>query len=61
MKFTHEILRGGVNPNKYSRTSHVICLADFDTSHPNPNRINRIANEINEYLKWERKFTGVSK
>lgn len=43
----------GVNPNEYAQIPHVVCLADFNTSHPNPNRINRIASEINEYLKYK--------
>ena len=34
---------------------HVIYLNDFNTNYPNPNRINRIASEISEYLKCKRK------
>ena len=55
MKITQEILHGGITPAEYSRIPHTICLADFNTSYPNPNRINRIASEINEYLNWKRK------
>jgi hypothetical protein len=34
---------------------YVITENDFDTSHPNSNRIDRVACEINRYLrrKWE--------
>lgn len=49
-KLYSEISRG-----EYSRIYHMVCLADFDTSHPNPNRIDRIASEINEYLKYKNK------
>ena len=53
MKVSKEMLYVGVNPNEYAQIPHVVCLADFNTSHPNPNRINRIASEINEYLKYK--------
>lgn len=45
------MLHDGFDPDEYSRISHTICLADFNTNYPNPNRINRIASEINEYVK----------
>ena len=38
---------------KLSSVPHVVSFADFNTNYPNPNRINRIASEINEYLKYE--------
>lgn len=59
MKFVHEILHNGANPNEYSRIPHKICLGDFNTNYPNTNRIDRIASEINEYLKHKRKNTEV--
>lgn len=37
------------------RIHNVITLSDFSTSYPNPNRINRIANELNEYLRYKYK------
>lgn len=51
------MLQGGlIKPNELSRVSHVVCLADFDTNYPNLNRIDRIASEINEYLKYKNKY-----
>lgn len=61
MKDRKEFLDCGATCVEYCRIPHVICSADFDTSRPVPNRINRIANEINEYLRWKRKSGGVSK
>ena len=55
MKTIQKTLLNGVNHNEYSRIPHTVCLADFDTNHPNTNRIDRIASEINEYLKYKRK------
>lgn len=55
MKNIEEILYSGITPAEYSRIPHMICLADFNTNHPNPNRINRIASEINEYLRYKNK------
>ena len=56
MKIERDILHNRlVSPDEYSRIPHMICLADFDTNRPNPNRINRIATEINEYLKYKHK------
>ena len=51
MKVVQKMLHDGFDPDEYSRISHTICLADFNTNYPNPNRINRIASEINEYVK----------
>ena len=48
-------LHNDINPYGYYHIPHIICLADFNTNHPNPNRIDRIASEINEYLKYDRK------
>ena len=47
-----------VTPKELSNIPHVISEADFYTSRPNPNRISRIACEIDEYLKYKRKCTG---
>ena len=55
MKSIQEISNGWVSPGRHSNIPHVICLADFDTNHPNKNRIDRIASEISEYVKWENK------
>ena len=51
MEIIQKTLHNGIAPSEYSRIPHMIDLADFDTNHPNPNRIDRIASEINEYLK----------
>lgn len=32
-----------------------LSLADFDTTKPTPNNINKIANEINKYLQYRNK------
>lgn len=61
MKIAKEILRNGISPSEYSRAPHTVCLSDFDTNHPCANRIERIASEINEYMKWKRKCAEVSK
>ena len=53
MKVINKNLYSGISRDEYSRICHTVCLADFDTSHPNPNRINRIASEINEYLNYK--------
>ena len=52
-----KMLRGGLEPVEYCRVPHVVCQADFNTSYPNPNRINRIASEINEYLRHKNRNT----
>lgn len=51
MKTIREVLCCGISPAEYSRIPHTICSADFNTNHPNPSRIDRIAGEINEYLR----------
>lgn len=56
MKNIQEILRGGAAPVECSRAPHTICLADFDTNYPNTNRIDRIASEIDEYLRHKQKY-----
>ena len=61
MKIGTKILYGEVTPTEYSRIPHMVCLADFNTSHPNPNRINRIAGEIDEYLRHKCKNAEVHK
>lgn len=55
MKTGIKMLHSGVTPIEYPRISHTVCLADFNTSHPCLNRINRIASEINEYLSYKNK------
>ena len=45
----------GIIPSEYSRIPHMVYLTDFNTNHPQPNRIDRIASEIDEYLNWKRK------
>ena len=47
-----------VTPKELSNIPHVISEADFYTNRPNPNRISRIACEIDEYLKYKRKCIG---
>ena len=59
MKTEQEMLHDGVNPAEYSRIPHSVCLDDFNTNYPNSNRIDRIAGEINEYLKNKRKYAEV--
>ena len=59
METVREMLYSGVNPSGYSRIPHLIYLDDFSTNYPSQNRINRIANEINEYLEYKRKYTEV--
>ena len=54
MKDTQETLSSGFAPVESCRIPHVICMADFNTNYPNPNRINRIAGEISEYLKCQK-------
>ena len=61
MKTGKEILHNRINLREYSRIPHMICSADFNTNYPATNRINRIANEINEYMNWKRKCAEVSK
>lgn len=55
MEAIRETLCDGFSPSEYSCIPHSVCLDDFNTNHPNPNRINRIASEINEYLKHKHK------
>ena len=38
----------------------MIYLDDFNTNYPNPNRIDRIAREVDEYLKWKHKREDIS-
>ena len=61
MKTAKKILRAGIAPSEYSRIPHMVYLNDFNTNHPASNRIDRIAREINEYMKWKRKCAEVSK
>ena len=55
MEVTQEKLRGAISPKEYSRIQHTICLDDFNTNYPNTKRIDRIAREINDYLKYKNK------
>ena len=55
MEAAQEMLRGWISPEEYSRIPHMICSDDFNTNYPSSNRINRIASEINEYLKYKDK------
>jgi hypothetical protein len=59
MKNTEKVLYTGVSPSECSCIPHVICIADFNTNYPNPNRISRIAREVDEYLKYKYKNTNV--
>ena len=56
MKSASKNLHTVIGRDEYSRINHMVCLVDFDTNHPNPNRIDRIASEIDEYLKYKRKY-----
>ena len=56
MKTGKEILHNGVSSSEYSCIPHMIYPNDFNTSHPIPNHIDRIAREIDEYMKWKRKY-----
>ena len=58
METTQEKLRGVISPEEYPRIQHTICLDDFNTNYPNRNRIDRIANEINKYLKHKKNIPG---
>lgn len=51
MRTVREILPGVVNTVESSRIPHMVYLGDFNTNYPSPNRIDRIASEINDYLK----------
>lgn len=60
MKTEREMLNSGViSPMEYSRIPHMIVEADFFTNRPNPYRVDRIASEINDYLKYKRKNAEV--
>ena len=50
------MLYGGISPVEYSRIQHMIYFDDFNTNHPSSNRVDRIASEINEYLKYKDKI-----
>lgn len=59
MKFGEiELQKRLIKPEEYCRIPHVITLSDFNTNYPNPDRINRIAREIDEYLKYKKKYAG---
>ena len=44
-----------ITPDEYSRIYYEISEADFNTSGPNLQRIDKLARGINEYLKFKRK------
>jgi hypothetical protein len=52
---TTEKLYKEISPEEYSRIPHVIYLDDFNTNYPASNRVERIAREIDEYIKWKQK------
>lgn len=49
-----------ITPDEYPCILHMVTEADFDTDHPNPYRIERIALEIKGYLKQKRKIGCMS-
>ena len=59
MMTEREMLYNGViTPSEYSRIPHMIVEDDFDTYRPSLYRVDRIAREIDEYLKYKRKALG---
>ena len=57
MKDREKILHNNfIKPNEYPRILHTVVEADFNTNHPNPYRIDRIASEIQGYLKQRNKL-----
>ena len=61
MKTVQKILSRGIDRAECSSIPHTVCLADFDTSCPNTSRIDRIASEINEYMRNKNKYTATIK
>ena len=61
MKTKRDILHSRTTPVVNSQIPHVIHPADFNTSYPDPNHIDRIAREVDEYLNWKRKRANISK
>ena len=59
MKITGNTLHRGYVSNKQPRIPHMVCPDDFNTNYPNPNRIGRIAREIDEYLRYKHKHMDV--
>ena len=55
MKIVQETLHDWVNPDEYASIPHMIYFSDFNTNYPSPNRIDRIASEISECVKWKYK------
>lgn len=47
---------GFVAPEEFLRTPHIILEGDFSTNYPSQSRINRVACEIDEYLRRKRKY-----
>lgn len=52
------LYNGVITPSEYSRIPHIIVEDDFDTNRPSPYRIDRIAREIDGYLKYKRNTLG---
>lgn len=55
MKGIEKKFYGVISPDEYSRIPHVIYPEDFNTNYPASNRVDRIAREIDEYIKWKQK------
>ena len=55
MKSVEKKFYGGISPEEYSRIPHVIYSSDFNTNYPTSNLVERIAREIDEYIKWKQK------
>ena len=53
MKTIQKKTRGKIVYTESSRIPHMIYLADFNTNYPSSSRIDRIASEINEYLRYK--------
>ena len=48
----------GYTEEELCRIDCTVTLADFDTSHPNPRRIDYVAGDINRYLTRKLKSLG---
>lgn len=52
-------LYGSISREEYSRIPHVIYVDDFNTNYPVLNRVERIAREIDEYIRWKQKYIEI--
>lgn len=43
-----------IEPYEYCRIDHTITEADFNTTHPNPYRIDYTIRDINRYLRYKK-------